>query len=73
MTDPVSDPGQPGRTPAEGPVERADFALWALVGLMVLIVVGGLVYGLSYPSIYATNPPQTVGSAAAHMRWGHPM
>jgi hypothetical protein len=40
---------------------------------MALIVVGGLVYGLSYPSIYATNPPQTVGSAASHSRSGHSM
>jgi hypothetical protein len=47
--------------------------LWILVGLMVLIAVGGLAYGLAYPSIYATNPPQTVGSAAAHARSGHPM
>jgi uncharacterized membrane protein len=52
---------------------RNDATLWILVGLMALIVVGGLVYGLSYPSIYASNPPQTVGSAAAHMRSGHPL
>ena len=52
---------------------RDDVALWVLVGLMVLIVVGGLAYGLAYPSIDATNPPQTVGSAAAHARSGHPM
>ena len=50
-----------------------DTALWFLVGLMVLIAVGGLVYGFAYPSIYATNPPQTVGSAAAHVRSGHPL
>jgi hypothetical protein len=47
--------------------------LWAVVGVMVLISLGGLAYGLFYPSIYATNPPQTVGSAAAHARSGHPM
>jgi len=52
---------------------RNDVPLWILVGLMVLISVGGLAYGLMYPSIYATNPPQTVGSAAAHARSGHPM
>jgi hypothetical protein len=48
-------------------------SLWILVGLMVLITVGGMVYGLSYPSLYANNPPQTVGSAAAHARSGHPL
>lgn len=52
---------------------RNDTALWILIGCMVLIVVGGLVYGFSNPQIYATNPPQTVGSAAAHARSGHPM
>jgi hypothetical protein len=65
----------PDRTPEEP--TRNDVALWMLVGLMALIVVGGLVYGLSYPSlegsIYASNPPQTVGSAASHARSGHPM
>jgi hypothetical protein len=65
MTDPDRDSGPS--------VERNDVALWMLVGLMALIAVGGLVYGLSYPSIYATNPPQTVGSAASHARSGHPM
>ena len=55
----------------DGP-SRNDVSLWILVGLMVLIAVGGLVYGLSYPSIYAANPPQTVGSAS-HARPGHPM
>ena len=47
MTDPDRLPEQPSRD---------DVALWILVGLMVLIAVGGLVYGLAYPSIYATNP-----------------
>jgi len=47
-------------------------ALWVVVGLMAAIVVGGLSYGLSHPSIY-TNPPQTVGSAAHHARSGHPL
>ena len=56
MTDPDRKPEEPSRN---------DVSLWILVGLMVLIAVGGLVYGLSYPSIYASNPPQTVGSAAA--------
>ena len=56
-----------------GESDRNDVPLWILVGLMVLISVGGLAYGLMYPSIYATNPPQTVGSAAAHARSGHPM
>jgi hypothetical protein len=72
MTDPGMNPQQ-SRGRGQEPVERVDFALWAVVGLMALIVVGGLVYGLSYPSIYASNPPQTVGSAAAHARSGHPM
>lgn len=64
MTDPDRLPEEPSRD---------DVALWVLVGLMVLIAVGGLAYGLAYPSIYATNPTQTVGSAAAHARSGHPM
>ena len=59
MTDPDRLPEEPSRD---------DVALWILVGLMVLIAVRGLAYGLAYPSIYATNPPQTVGSAAAHAR-----
>ena len=46
----------PDRTPAEP--SRNDVSLWILVGLMALIAVGGLVYGLSYPSIYACNPPR---------------
>jgi len=64
MTETDMDPGEPGRN---------DLSLWILVGLMVLIAVGGLAYGLVYPSIYAANPPQTVGSAASHARSGHPM
>ena len=52
---------------------RNGVGLWILVGLMVLIAVGGLAYGLAYPKIYASDPPQTVGSAAAHARSGHPM
>jgi hypothetical protein len=64
MIDPDRNTGEPTRN---------DVTLWILVGLMALIAVGGLVYGLSYPSIYASNPPQTVGSAAAHMRSGHPL
>lgn len=64
MTEPDMDSGEPGRN---------DLSLWILVGLMVAIVVGGLAYGLAYPSIYATNAPQTVGSAAPHARSGHPM
>jgi hypothetical protein len=59
----------PDRTP-EGP-SRNDVTLWILVSLMALICVGGLVYGLSYPSLQASNPPQTVGSAATHMRPVH--
>jgi hypothetical protein len=62
----------PDRKPDES-VERNDVALWILVGVMALIVVGGLTYGLSRPEIYTSNPPQTVGSAAAHARSGHPM
>jgi hypothetical protein len=41
MTDPDRKPEEPSRN---------DVSLWILVGLMVLIAVGGLVYGLSYPS-----------------------
>ena len=62
----------PDRKPDES-TERSDLALWILVCLMALIVVGGLTYGLSHPSIYSSNPPQTVGSAASHARSGHPM
>ena len=64
MTDPDELPEKPSRN---------DVSLWILVSLMALIAVGGLVYGLSYPSLHATNPPQTVGSAASHARSGHPM
>jgi hypothetical protein len=64
MTDPDRASGDPART---------DTALWVLVGLMALIVVGGLAYGLSYPSLQASNPPQTTGSAAGHARTGHPL
>jgi hypothetical protein len=64
MTEPDKMSGEPGRN---------DVSLWILVGLMVLIVVGGLAYGLAYPSIYTSNPPQTVGSAAFHARSGHPL
>ena len=63
MTVPELDPREPER----------NVGLWILVGLMALIVVGGLAYGLSHPKIYASNPPQTVGSAASHARSGHPM
>jgi hypothetical protein len=62
----------PDKKPEEAP-ERSEVALWILVGLMALIVVGGLTYGLSHPKIYSENPPQTVGSAASHARSGHPM
>jgi len=57
MTDPERGSGDPGRT---------DTALWVVVGLMALIVVGGLAYGLSYPSLHASHPPQTTGSGAGH-------
>jgi hypothetical protein len=60
----------PDRTPQE---PRRNAALWVVVGLMALIAVGGLTYGLSYPSLYASNPPQTTGSAAQHARSGHPL
>jgi hypothetical protein len=55
----------------EKPVERDSVALWIVVGLMVLLAVGGLAYGLAYPSIYASNPTETVGSATPHARPGH--
>jgi len=54
MTDPERNPNEP----------RNDTVLWVVVGLMALIVVGGLTYGLSYPSLHASNPPQTTGSGA---------
>jgi hypothetical protein len=66
MTDPDR---MPQRTPDEP--SRNDVSLWILVGLMVLLAVGGLVYGLSYPSLNASNSPQTVGSAPSHDRSGH--
>ena len=47
MTDPDRLPEEPSRN---------DVALWILVGLMVLIAVGGLVYGLSYPSHLCDQP-----------------
>lgn len=52
---------------------RTNVRVWILVGLMALIVVGGLAYGLSYPSLEASNPPQTVGSAASHLKSGRPL
>ena len=64
MTDPDRAPQEP---------RRNDTALWVVVGLMALIVVGGLAYGLSYPSLHASNPPQTTGSAAQHSRSSHPL
>jgi len=60
----------PDRKPEQS--ERPDVSVWIVMGLVGFIVVGGLAYGLSYPSIYS-DPPQTVGSAAAHARSGHPM
>ena len=55
MTDPERTPNEPGN----------DTAVWVVAGLMALIVVGGLTYGLSYPSLHASNPPpQTTGSGA---------
>lgn len=64
--------GNPERS-AQEVAARDNVGLWVVVGLMVLIVVGGLAYGLAHPYIYANNPPQTVGSAAAHARSGHPL
>ena len=69
MSDADRNPGRPARDIAA----RDNVGLWVVVGLMVTIVVGGLAYGLVHPYIYATNPPQTVGSAAAHARSGHPL
>ena len=63
MTDPHPTPGD----------HRPSKALWLALGLMALIVVGGLAYGLSYPSLYASNPPQTTGQAGEHPRSGHPL
>jgi hypothetical protein len=63
MTDPERNPGD----------HRPNAALWVALGFMVLIVAGGLAYSLSFPSYYASNPPQTTGSAAQHSRSGHPL
>jgi hypothetical protein len=60
----------PDRNPGE---HRPNKALWVALGLMALIVVGGLAYGLSYPAIYASNPPQTTGAAGEHPRSDHPL
>jgi hypothetical protein len=60
----------PDRKPDES-AERSDVALWILVGLMALIVVGGLTYGLSRPAIYSSNVPQTVGSAPSQPHTVH--
>ena len=56
MNAPKRDSGEP----------RNEAALWLVAGLMALIAVGGMVYGLSYPSLYASNPPQTTGSGTGH-------
>jgi len=64
----MTDPDNTSRQP-EG---EGNVALWVVVSVMAAIVVGGLTYGLSHPAIY-DNPPQTVGSAAQHVRSGHPM
>ena len=60
------DPGVPEdpRVPEVPRNNRA--ALWLVASLMALIAVGGLAYGLSYPSLYASNPPQTTGSGTRH-------
>jgi hypothetical protein len=63
MNDPANRPERP----------RDDVALWILGVALAAVVGGGLLYGLSHPSIYTSNPPQTVGSAAEHARSGHPM
>jgi hypothetical protein len=63
MTDPNRSPGD----------HRPSKALWVALGLMALIVVGGLTYGLSYRTIYASNPPQTTGSGGEHVRPNHPL
>ena len=68
----MTDPDREFEKPAE-PAERDSVALWVVVGLMVLIAVGGLAYGLAYPSIFAANPPETVGFAAPHARSSHPL
>jgi len=73
MIDPdMTDPDRKSQKTPEEP-SRNNVSLWILVGLMALIAVGGLVYGLSYPSLNASNPPQTVGSAPSHARSGHPL
>lgn len=60
----------PDRTPGD---RRPHAALWVALGLMVLIVAGGLAYSLSFPSYYASNPPQTTGSSAQHPRSDRPL
>jgi hypothetical protein len=54
MTNPDKAPHEPGN----------DKMVWIVAAVMALIVVGGLTYGLSYPSLHASNPPQTTGSGA---------
>ena len=74
MTDPKRTPQEPvPQEPAPHEPRRNDTALWVVVGLMALIAVGGLAYGLSYPSLTASNPLQTTGSAGEHARNGHPL
>lgn len=63
----MTDPDRNGQMP-----NRNTVSLWILVALMALIVVGGLVYGLSYPTIYSGNP-QTVGAALPHHYPTRPM
>jgi hypothetical protein len=59
MIDPDTNPQEP---------KSSDVALWLLIGLMILIAAGGLVYGFAYPSLHATNPPQTLGAAPSSPR-----
>jgi hypothetical protein len=62
MTDPDRAPGE----------RRPNPALWVALGLMVLIVAGGLAYSLSFPSYYASNPPQTTGPQTTGSSTQHP-
>jgi uncharacterized membrane protein len=64
MTDPDRDTEEQGRN---------SIVLWVLLGLMATIAVGGLVYGLAYTSIHASNPPVTVGSSAGEPRAHRPL
>lgn len=44
--------------------DRTDTVLWVLMAVMAALVVGGLAYGLAYPSLYASDSVKKVGAVA---------